>query len=84
MTCQKNYIKLFALGSLFFMLLFSCSRKPDKNAEILQRLYGQKIFVPRSYQENLYQNTLKIVTRINGDCAPCFHQITYWDSLYNN
>jgi hypothetical protein len=83
MTYLLTYAKAHVLSGILLMLLFSCASKLNKNAEILQKFYGQKIYLPQNEQEDLrFSKSLKIITKINGDCPPCINQVTYWDSLY--
>lgn len=66
------------------MIFCNCGRseKPE-HKKIIDKWIGKKIILPRLSNQFTYNEKVKIVTEINGNCFQCISRLELWSDFIN-
>ncbi len=70
-----------SIGFLGILLLtYCCSVKSEKTEyeSIIEEWIGKKIVLPRLSNQFKYDEKVKVVTKINGNCFQCISRLELW------
>ena len=78
-----GHMKVICLILLSLLLLNCNNNQGGKSKKIVDKWVGHKIILPglSEKEQNYSCNSLKVITRINGDCYPCLTKLKDWSKF---